>query len=211
MFQKYFFIGNYLLIILVGVFYRHKFKQSLPLKLFMWFLLYSLITEIIGTYFAFYAKINTAIIYNTWSNISYLFYSFFFYFLIKNKIKRKVILGFTLVYLIYEFVNTFFYQNFSINVFAYSFILNKFLLSIIILMYFSELLKSDAILNFERSMVLWIGLGVLINSIGFIPVLVIGEFIQYNGVFDYIAYGLNIIMSLCFITGFIVSKKEYNL
>ena len=75
MFQKYFFIGNYLLIILVGILYWYKLKQSLPLKLFMWFLVYSLITEIVGTYFAFYAKINTALIYNTWNLISYLFYS----------------------------------------------------------------------------------------------------------------------------------------
>ena len=210
MFQKYFFISNYLLIILVGIFYLDKFKQSLPLKLFMWFLVYSLITEIMGTYFAFYAKINTAIIYNTWIIVSYLFFSVFFLIIIPNKIKRRVIFGLSLTYLIYEFVNTFFIQNFSTNVYAYSTVLNKIFLVIIILMYFSELLKSDAIFNLQQSMFFWVSLGILIYSIGFIPVFVIGEFIEYSGVFKYITFGLNIMMSLCFITGFIVSKKEYN-
>jgi len=210
MFQKYFFIVNYLLIILVGITYLNKIKQSLPLKLFMWFLVYSLLTEIMGTYFAFYAKINTAVIYNTWVIISYLFYSFLFFSMIKNKIKRKVIFGITLSYLLYEIINTLFYQNYLTDVYAYSAILNKIFLVIIILMYFSELLKSDAILNIKESMAFWISLGVFIYSIGFIPVFVIAKFIEYKGIFRYVTFGLNIIMSLCFITGFIISKKEYN-
>jgi hypothetical protein len=210
MFQKYFFIGNYLLIILVGILYWYKLKQSLPLKLFMWFLVYSLITEIVGTYFAFYAKINTALIYNTWNLISYLFYSYLFLVIIKNKTKRKVIFYLTLTYLIYELVNTLFYQNYLTDVYAYSTILIKIFLVITILMYFLELLKSDLILNVKESMFFWISLGVLIYSIGFIPVFVIAKLIDYQGIFRHITFALNISVSLCFITGFIVSKKEYN-
>ena len=180
MFQKYFFIGNYLLIILVGILYWYKLKQSLPLKLFMWFLVYSLITEIVGTYFAFYAKINTALIYNTWNLISYLFYSYLFLVIIKNKTKRKVIFYLTLTYLIYELVNTLFYQNYLTDVYAYSTILIKIFLVITILMYFLELLKSDLILNVKESMFFWISLGVLIYSIGFIPVFVLAKLIDYQ-------------------------------
>ena len=73
---KYFFVFNYLLIILVGLFYYDKLKQSLPLKLFFGFLMYSLVTEIIGTYFAYFAKINNAVIYNSWNIVNYLFFSF---------------------------------------------------------------------------------------------------------------------------------------
>lgn len=211
MFQKYFFIGNYLLIILVGIIYWNKIKQSLPLKLLMWFLVYSLITEIMGTYFAFYAKINTAVIYNTWNVISYLFYSFLFLVLIKNKIKRIVIFCLTLTYLIYELVNTLFFQNYLTNVYSYSTILIKIFLVVTILMYFSEILKSDFILNVKESMFFWISLGVLIYSIGFIPVFVIGELIDYQGIFRYITFTLNMLVGLCFITGFIVSKKDYNI
>lgn len=210
MFQKYFFIGNYLLIILVGIIYLNKLKQSLPLKLFMWFLVYSLITEIFGTYFAYYTKINTAVIYNTWNIICYLFYALFFSVIIKNKIKRKVIFFFTVTYLMYELVNILFFQNYLTDVYSYSTILIKIFLVITILMYFSELLKSDEILNVKESMFFWISLGVLIYSIGFIPVFVIGKLIDFQGMFRYITVALNLLVSLCFVTGFIVSKKEYN-
>ena len=113
----------------------------------MCFLVYSLITEIIGTYFAFYAKINTAVIYNTWNIISYLFYSLLFLVIIKNKIKRKVIFCFTVTYLIYKLVNTLFFQNYLTDVYSYSIILIKIFLVITILMYFSELQKIDLIIE----------------------------------------------------------------
>jgi len=77
-------------------------------------------------------------------------------------------------------------------------------------MYFSELLNSDRIISIQKTMTFWISLGVLIYALGYIPVFIIGEFIDYQGIFRSITFGLNIFMSLCFITGFIVSKKEFN-
>jgi len=210
MFQKYFFICNYLLIILVGIIYYNKLEQSLPLKMFLWFLLYSLVTEVTGTYFAFHAKINTAVVYNTWNIINYLFYSYFFLAIIKTRVKRKVIFGLAFIFIMYELVNTLFYQNYLTDVYANSIILKKLFLVVIVLMYFSELLNSDRIISFQKSMFFWISLSVFIYALGFIPVFIIGEYISYRGIFRYITFGLNIIMSGCFITGFIVSKKEFN-
>ena len=210
MFQKYFFICNYLLIILVGIIYYNKLKQSLPLKMFLWFLVYSLVTEITGTYFAFHAKINTAGVYNTWNLVNYIFYTFLFLAIIKNKVSRKVIFGLTFIYLIYEIVNTLFYQNYLTDIYVNSTILIKILLVINVLMYFSELLNSDRIISLNKSMYFWISLSVLIYALGYIPVFIIGEYISYRGIFRYITIGLNLVMSACFITGFIVSKKEFN-
>ena len=64
--------------------------------------------------------------------------------------------------------------------------------------------------NLKEYMFFWISLGVFLYVIVFIPVFIIAELIEYKGAFRYITFGLNIIMSLCFITGFIISKKEYN-
>ncbi|WP_129364660.1 hypothetical protein [Lutibacter sp. HS1-25] len=89
-------------------------------------------------------------------------------------------------------------------------IIGSLLLVIIILIYFSELLQDDAILNLNQTIFFWIGLAVLLFNIGFIPVFVIAEYIYFGGVFRIITLILNLIMMACFITGFIVSKKEFN-
>lgn len=207
---KYFFVFNYLLIILVGLFYYDKLKQSLPLKLFFGFLIYSLVTEITGTYFAYFAKINNAVIYNSWNIVNYLFFSFFFWTRVKLSIKRKLIVGFAILFIALELVNILFFQNFLTAVYRYNSVLGKILIAILIMIYFTELLKSDTILNIKESMFFWISLGVFLYVIGFIPVFIIAELIEYKGIFEYITFGLNIAMSLCFITGFIISKKEFN-
>ena len=92
-----------------------------------------------------------------------------------------------------------------------SWILGLFFVVLTIMLYYTELLKSDAILNIKYSLFFWISIGALIFNIGILPVFVIGELIDWQGVFKYIILGLNILLSLSFITGFLMSKKEYNI
>lgn len=207
---KYFFVFNYLIIILVGLFFYDKLKQSLPLKLFLGFLVYSLVTEILGTYLGYFVKINNAVVYNSWNIINYLFFSFFYWTRVNNTFKRKFIIGFAILFITLELVNIFFFQNILTTVYRFNSVIGKFLIAILIILYFTELLKSDAILNVKESMFFWISLGVFLYVIGFIPVFIIAELIEYGGIFKDITLSLNIAMSLCFITGFIVSKKEFN-
>jgi len=88
--------------------------------------------------------------------------------------------------------------------------LGELFIVLTIMIYYAELIKSDSILNFKNSLFFWISIGVLIFNIGIIPVLVIAELIDYQCIFRYIILGLNIVMTLSFITGFLISKKEYN-
>lgn len=97
------------------------------------------------------------------------------------------------------------------QIFISNIILGKILMIVTIMLYYTELLKSDLILNIKESLFFWISLGIFIYSIGFIPVFVIAEYISYQGAFRYITFGLNILMSLCFIIGFLISKKQYNM
>ena len=77
-------------------------------------------------------------------------------------------------------------------------------------MYLTNFLQNDIILNFKTSMFFWISLEVLLFNIDFVPVFIVAEFIEYNGAYRYISFALNILMNLIFITGFIVSEKEFN-
>lgn len=210
MFQKYFFIANYLLIIVFGFYNYNKIKESIPLKMFLGFLVYSFFIEVAGMFFAFYLKVNTAFIYNSWNVVSYLFYTFFFLGKISNQTKKLFIKSFAAIFIALILINALFFQNYVIHIFIYNFILGKILMVVTIMIYFTELLKSNLILNIKESLFFWISIGVFIYSIGSIPVFVVAEYISYQGAFRYITFGLNIIMSLCFITGFLISKKQYN-
>lgn len=77
-------------------------------------------------------------------------------------------------------------------------------------MFFYELLKGERILNLKESLFYWIGLGVMLFNVGFIPAYVVAEYISFGIAYRIITVVLNLIMAGCFITGFIVSKKEYN-
>lgn len=211
MFQKYFFICNYLLLIVLGFYNYKKIKESIPLKMFLVFLIYSFFTEVAGMFFAYYLKISTAFIYNSWNLVSYLFYTFFFLSKIGNKTKSAFIKGFAAIFIALFLINGLFFQNYVTHIFSNNIILGKILMIVTIMIYFTELLKSDLILNIKESLFFWISIGVFIYSIGFIPVFVVAEYISYQGAFRYITFGLNIIMSLCFITGFLISKKQYNI
>lgn len=210
MIQKYFFIVNYFVIIAFAIFFYKKYAHSTQLKLFLYFLIYSFFTEVVGTYCATVLKTPTFFIYHTWIILSIFFYGLFFLTSLKNANARAVIKGLLVFYLIYTIINVSFFKDFVNQPLIDNIIIGRILIVIFVLLYFSELLNSDAILNIKKSLVFWIGIGVLFYNIGFIPVYVIGEYISFRGVFRYISFGLNIIMSVCFITGFLMSKKQYN-
>lgn len=210
MFQKYFFICNYLLLIALGIYHYKKIKDSLPLKMFLFFLVYSFFTEVAGMVFAYYLKVNTAFIYNSWNIVSYLFYTYFFLSKIGSQNKRILIKSFAAIFSALFLINALLFQNYMNQIFSSNIILGKILMIVTIMLYYTELLKSDLILNIRESLFFWISIGVFIYSIGFVPVFVIAEYISYQGAFRYITFGLNILMSLCFITGFLISKKQYN-
>ena len=103
-----------------------------------------------------------------------------------------------------------FYIDYTKEYFVYSSIVGQFFIVVTIMIYFVEVLKSEVILNIQKSLIFWISLGALIFNIGLLPVFVIGELIDWQGVFKYIVLIMNILMAASFITGFVVSKKEFN-
>lgn len=210
MLQKYFYICNYLLIILVGLYFYKKYNTNKQLVLFLVFLCYSLLTEILGTYLAHELRINAAYIYNTWNIASFLFFLLFFLNNIKNIFKRYLIKSLLFLYIVFFLINLIFYQNYMSSIFIYNIALGNIFVVIIVMLYFGELLKSDLILDMNRSLFFWISIGILIYNIGCIPIFVIGEYIQFSGVYRYVTFLLNILMATSFIIGFIVSKKKYN-
>ena len=200
----------YSIILVFGILNYFKFNQNLYLKAFLYFLIYSFLTEVIGTYVIRVLEIPSFFVYNTWVIVSNIFYFLFFLSKIKGLKLRKVIMTMLMIFILFTVINILFIKNYFDESLIYNNILGKILISVVIMIYYTEVLKSNDILSFQKSLFFWISIGVLLYNIGFVPVFVIAELIDFTGVFRYIAFALNIVLSFCFITGFIVSKKEYN-
>ena len=211
--MKYFYLIYpllYLTTLIVGVSKYSKIKNSLNLKLFLIFIGYSFLTEISAVILGVFLGINTFPIYNTWILVNQFFFFFFFINLLQNSFKKYIVKFIIGLYALFTLIAISFYSNFSGSYLSMNDIIGSILIVIVILMYFSELLQSDKILNINKSIYFWISLGVLLFNIGFIPVNIFAEFISFNGVFNIVAIFLNVLMAGCFITGFIVSKKEFD-
>jgi len=208
--QKYFFILNYLVLIVFAIIYYKKYINSFYLKLFIYFIIYSFLTEVIGTYISYELKLNSNFIYNTWNIVNHLFYAFFFLSGLASLQKRKAIIGFIIAYIIFSIINILFFRDYFGQILLNNILFGSILIVLVVVIYYSELLSGDAILNIKQSLFFWISVGVLLSNIILIPVWVFAEFFSYQGIFRFLIFASNIIMSLCFITGFIISKKEFN-
>jgi hypothetical protein len=200
----------YLTVICFGIINYNKIRGSLYLKLFLIFITYSLITEILGYIFGVIFKRNSFFIYNTWNFINNYFFFFFFLGILGNGLKKQLLKFLILSYTVLSIIDLLFFTSFVENSMNVNIIIGSIIIVIAVLMYLTNLLENDTILYFKNSMFFWISLGVLLFNIGFVPVFVVAEFIEYKGAYRYISFALNILMNLIFIIGFIVSKKEYN-
>ncbi|SDW08487.1 hypothetical protein SAMN05444411_10142 [Lutibacter oricola] len=208
--DKYAYIIIYAIILITGIVSYKKYNHSLLLKFWLYFLVYSFLTELVASYFIHILKVRAYLLYNLWGIISTLFYLIFYSYILKKKIRKRFAFLLIMVFVVYTIIELLFYKKIQSDILVFNSIIGMLLTVLIILIYYIELLNSDSILTLQKSLFFWISLGVLIFNIGLIPVYVIGELIDWQGIFNYIILILNIVMAGCFITGFTASKKEFN-
>lgn len=200
----------YLSSILVGVFNYKNFSHNKYLKLFLYFLIYTFFSELVGVYVGRILIVKNNVVYNLWNIINMLFVSYLLLSQITNKFKRNIIYSLVAIFIITTLVNVLFYAG----IFEYPLMKNnlfaKTLVVGVVIIYFTEVLENDKILNFKNSLFFWIALGVFLYNIAFLPAMALFKYTSVYGMFQYITLGLNLIMHTCFILGFILSKKEFN-
>ncbi|MBL4724223.1 MAG: hypothetical protein JKY73_02275 [Lutibacter sp.] len=187
-----------------------KIRSNFYLKLFLIFVAYSFLTELTGIIIGLITRVRSQYLSNIWILVNVFFYLFFFLSRLKHKLRRNILKGLLLFFLVYSIIEVLFFGDF-LNIFMIrNAIVGSLFIMISVLLFFYELLMSDKILNLKESMFYWIGLGVLLFNVGFIPAFVISEFISFGYAYRIITFTLNLFMAGCFITGFIVSEKEFN-
>lgn len=175
----------------------------------MYFICYTFIGELTGI-ILIKNGIKANIVYNVYSLVFTIFFVVFFRNYINNNTFKKVATWLIIIFLLGVTANSLFAQHIINNLQTHTFVLGFLIVAVVISLFFIDILNGDAILKLNKLPHFWVSVGVFSFAICIVPVMVIANFIGWSGAYDYILLAVNVIMYGCFVTGFIVSKKEFN-
>lgn len=202
-------VGIEVLTAIIGTIYYNKYKKKRFLKYFIFLLWYIVINELAGIYMRSDFGVNT-IIYNVYNVINFTYILMLYRSYLTEKKSKKIALTLCITYLIIFIINGF-YENYFIKFQSIPYIVAAFAVIITISLYFREILNSEKVLNAKRNLLFWISVGLLIYFVGNIPFRILRNY--YNELTDatilfLVNFTLTVIMNICFIIGFIWSKKK---
>lgn len=206
----YLYPSIYAISIIAGLINFKKFKQNKIFKVFLYFLVYTFFSEIVAVIMTKYFIISSGPIYSVWNFLNLLFYAYFIYNILSSRLKRKIIKFLVFVFVIITLINFTFYVNFFSDHVVYNTIMAKLIVVIFTLLFFTEIIQSDKLLEIKNSLYFWIIFGVFLYNIGFLPAFALVKYTSYIGIFRFITLTLNIVMHSCFIIGFFKSQKKFN-
>jgi len=218
---RYFVPFSELLASIVGTIYFYKYKHTF-LKYFLFLLWYITLTEFSGWYVSS-NRIESLLffdqngrLYTLWMyNLLRIFtFSTIFYIYIKSintKRYKSLIKIFLITYLILVVINWSFIQSFIFEMSEIPKVIGSLFVTITVIFYFIELLKSEKIIIFHRVLLFWVSTGFLLYYSGTIPfALKWNGYMLIPGIHKLFLINtiLSLTMYLTFTLGFIWSKKE---
>ena len=153
---------------------------------------------------------------NIYDIVTYNFYLFYFYLILKNNYFRRRIKFFIWLLNIVIIINLLIYGNrFNETYLIYTIITGSLLILICSGFYFSKVLKSNEIFVFYKTLTFWIIIGTLIFQLCVTPVTIFSSELEFSHyLYDYILSICNYILYGSFIVGFIINvyqeKKKLN-
>jgi hypothetical protein len=142
-----------------SIFVFQKLKDTFPyLRMFPFFLFFTLLVEILGSYFSS-VRINNVVLYNFFTVFEFCFYLFIINLIIGNRNVKKIIHLSIIVYAIAAIVNILFIQKSDFHTVTYS--LGCLLVVIFCIYYFLELFKLPRSVNLVLNPAFWICSGLL--------------------------------------------------
>jgi hypothetical protein len=199
-----------LICLLIIIIFNNKLQPKW-LRLFIYFLLFTLASETGSILYSYFLKKSNHFIINIYSlvNFSFFFYIFYKAFEIK-KIKSFIIFSFAL-FLLFSLINIIFIEGFYLfNVYTYS--LGSIFIVWFCMLYFMYLFKSDKVINFFAIPMFWIATGLLFFYVGSLIQMTLINYIVKNHIdtdgliFQFIMVTLNILLYGAFTVGFLCNR-----
>ncbi|WP_430408625.1 hypothetical protein [Kordia sp.] len=196
--------------VIASIFF-YKYKET-TLKYFLFFLWYVTINEAVGKYNLEILKSEKIIIYNIYLFINFTFLFFIYWNFLKNIIYKNIVITFSIIYVIVSIVDIIYFENYLSELLLNPFMIGSSFLTIIVFLYFIEILNSEKILLITRDILFWISFGVLLFNIGMIPWIIMRKYFYDVFVDNYLLLNtifrcLIFILNFCYIIGFIWGYK----
>lgn len=192
-----------------GTIYYHKYNKGF-IKYFLLILWYTVLNE----FFSFFIKKTgveyTIIYYNIYHLINFSFLFLLFKNYINNEMYKKIIRFGFYIYVMSFLVNMIF-ENYIYNIQTIPFFIASGFIITSILFYFSQILKSNEVLYISNNLLFYISIGYFFYLVGNIPIRIIRNYFYEIPNLEYILNVgsiLSILMNICFIVGFIWSRKK---
>ncbi|MFI2744628.1 hypothetical protein ACG2LH_17975 [Zhouia sp. PK063] len=188
---------------------KYKFSNAKYILFSVWFIAITEFSYKLFYYYILDGKTDIFFISNIYDLVQYNFYLWWFRSLITDRKKRNMLLGIAVIHLLLFIANSYFGEFNKPHRYFYA--LSVILVLIAICFYYVEILKTDRILQFERSIYFWFSLGIILFNVPFVPFWYAADYLHYSGnIYNIVVFSLNAILYGCFIIGFLYSKKQYN-
>jgi len=191
----------------LGTIYFKKYFSSTE-KYFFYYLWLTFFIDALGAFFGTFLKMKISWIYILFVFFSFLFYFYWYYTILKKKLFKKIVIFFSIVFTIYAVIN-FLTLSWTDLYHRQTIIFGSFIIIVVSLFYFSELLNSDKVLNIKNELRFWITTGLLLFYVGVFPLMVFYEQFEKNYITAHILFiVMNAILYMCYSLGFIWNKKK---
>ena len=136
---------------IVGTIYFSKYKHTI-LKYLLYLIWYVVINDTIAAYYSEYVCKYNASFYNVFQLVSFTLYLSIFKDAIKNLQFKKIISFFIVAYYVAFFINILI-SNFKEIYFSFSYVFGALFIITSIIMFYSEILNSDKIININKMLI----------------------------------------------------------
>ncbi len=213
--------------VISGAIYVNKYREDNSSRYLFYFLFFTLFIELI---FGWLPRVigrmeilrflensilsNNEWIYNIYIITKFLFYTFYFNLFLKKRELRNIMIFGMFLFLISTVINLIFSKVFFVTISSYTYITGSLLLMLSVLFYFFEVLKSDEILNFHKTIVFYISIGTLIFHLCVTPLFIYSKYYkiekspEFVQVYQIILTAANIFMYSCYTIGFLVCSRK---
>ncbi len=188
----------------------NKYKYSAE-KYFLPFLWFTFIFDFSCGILADYYPIDNYWIYNLYTGVSILFYFYWYYFILKNQLNKRLTLLFSFIFIMVFIVN-FIFNAFN-KLLDYGFVTGAIFIVILTGFYLYQLANSNDVLSIRYKLSFWIALALILFYVGMVPFMLLSRYFNVwreGNTFFIILLCLNIILYGCYSIGFLWTKKKYN-
>ena len=182
---------------------------------FPFYLLFIVLSEFLGDYLKVHNMVYENIHFFNYFEIpiefNFSFWLFFNFF--KNTRYRMLPIICSVIYLLCWIIDIVYLSRLRFFFYSFSYTIGNLVLLVLILLYFIQLVMSDAILSFRENMMFWVSLGLLLYYLGSFPYYGLHNTIAFkyreiNIAYTYIVDILDCLMYLMFTFSFIWGKPN---